>query len=70
MDENVSLSFVDTRDCSFIWRYICKLFNLDINEQDEDVYKILKEDLETVVEYLTHPSYHSEKSGLVYNFIT
>ena len=52
--ENISLSFVDSNECYKIWRYFCKTF--EVIEQENDILKITKDDLDAVIECLTLPS--------------
>lgn len=59
---------MDPSECYKIWRYICKHFDVQENEEDE-ILKITKDDLESVVECLMLPNMSTDKIMIVTKFL-
>lgn len=68
INENIALSFIYSYDCLSVWKYICNLFDIQMEEEVE-LFTISKEELTPITEYLSKMDfYEEEKKKILYSF--
>lgn len=63
------MSFIYSYDCLSVWKYICTIFDIELEEEEIELFTISKEEIVPITEYLSKTEfYEEEKKKILYNF--